>query len=147
MERLKKLSKPELIKVIDLLMRHNLNNKHFLTRVLNELEYEKENQLINEEQAAFERYIKLRTRVQNLALMYVQAESRCEAERIITEIRSLEPKVEAAFAEYERLNKRLQGMMLNERLEYIAHFDKWLSAEPPMFRLIARHKWKRQRPV
>ncbi len=57
MERLKKLSKPELVKVIDLLMRHNLNNKHFLTRILNELEHEKTNQLIGEEQAAFERYI------------------------------------------------------------------------------------------
>ena len=71
MERLKKLSKPELIKVIDLLMRHNLNNKHFLTRILNELEYEKTNQLIGEEQAAFERYIKLRTKMQNLSLMFI----------------------------------------------------------------------------
>ena len=114
MERLKKLSKPELIKVIDLLMRHNLNNKHFLTRILNELKYEKENQLIDEENAAFERYIKLRTRVQNLALMFAQAEDRCEAERIIAEVKSLEPKVEAAFAEYEKLNKKLRDMVMEE---------------------------------
>ena len=114
MERLKKLSKPELIKVIDLLMRHNLNDKHFLTRVLNELEYEKTNQLISEEQAAFERYIKLRTKVQNLSLIYIQAEAKSEAEKIMAEIKSHEPKVEAAFAEYCRLNKRLQGMMIKE---------------------------------
>lgn len=114
MERLKKLSKPELIRVIDLLMRHNLNNKHFLTRILNELKYEKENQLIDEEKAAFERYIKLRTRVQNLALMFAQAEDRCEAERIIAEVKSLEPKVEAAFAEYEKLNKKLRDMAMKE---------------------------------
>lgn len=114
MERLKKLSKPELIKVIDLLMRHNLNDKHFLTRVLNELGYKKTNQLINEEQAAFERYIKLCTKMQNLSLMFIQAEDRHEAEKIITEVKSLVPKVVAAFGEYERLNKRLQGIMIKE---------------------------------
>ncbi|MBR5817485.1 MAG: hypothetical protein IKY62_02450 [Clostridia bacterium] len=114
MERLKKLNKPELLKVIDLLMRHNLNDKHFLTRILNELKYEKTNQLIDEEQVAFERYIKLRTKMQNLSLMFIQAEDWHEAEKIITEVKSLELKVEAAFAEYERLNKRLQCVMLKE---------------------------------
>ena len=114
MERLKKLSKPELIKVIDLIMRHNLNNKHFLTRILDELKYEKENQLIDEEKAAFERYIKLRTRLQNHCVMYTQAEDRSEAEKIIAEVKSLEPKVEAAFAEYEKLNKQLRDMAMGE---------------------------------
>ena len=93
MERLKKLSKPELIKVIDLLMRHNLNNKHLLTRVLNELEYEKTNRLIDEEQAAFEQYMKLRTKMQNLSLMFIQAEDRHEAEKIIAEVKSLSQKL------------------------------------------------------
>lgn len=114
MERLKKLSKLELIKVIELLMRHNLNDKYFLSRILNELKYEKENLLIDEEKAAFERYIKLRTRVQNLSLMCTQAKDRHEAEKIIAEVKSLEPKVEAAFAEYEKLNKKLRDMAMKE---------------------------------
>lgn len=35
----------------------------------------------------------------------------------------------------------------NLRLEHIALFDKWLAAEPPMFRLIAWHRWKKNKPV
>lgn len=34
----------------------------------------------------------------------------------------------------------------NQKLEYIAKFDKWLDSEPSMFNLIAWHKWKKQRP-
>lgn len=35
----------------------------------------------------------------------------------------------------------------NLRLEYIAHFEKWLTDEPPMWRLFKRHRWKRNRPI
>lgn len=35
----------------------------------------------------------------------------------------------------------------NQKLEYIALFDKWLEAEPPMIRVIAWHKWKKQKPI
>ena len=35
----------------------------------------------------------------------------------------------------------------NQRLEYIAHFQKWIAEEPPMWRLIAWHVWKRRRPI
>lgn len=35
----------------------------------------------------------------------------------------------------------------NLRLEYIAHFQKWLNREPPMWRVLAWRRWKRERPV
>ena len=35
----------------------------------------------------------------------------------------------------------------NLRLEYIAHFDKWLNAEPPMARIFKWYRWKQNRPV
>lgn len=35
----------------------------------------------------------------------------------------------------------------NQRLQYIAAFSKWLESEPPMIRLIAWARWKKQRPV
>ena len=35
----------------------------------------------------------------------------------------------------------------NERLEYIAHFEKWMKEEPPVWRLLAWHKWQKNRPV
>lgn len=35
----------------------------------------------------------------------------------------------------------------NQRLQYIAEFNKWLAAEPPMLRLISWAKWKKLRPV
>lgn len=35
----------------------------------------------------------------------------------------------------------------NQRLQYIAEFNKWLDSEPPMLRLISWHCWKKRRPV
>lgn len=35
----------------------------------------------------------------------------------------------------------------NQRLEYIAAFQKWLDREPSLFRIVAWHKWKKARPV
>lgn len=35
----------------------------------------------------------------------------------------------------------------NQRLQYIADFNKWLAAEPSMLRLISWHRWKTRRPV
>ena len=35
----------------------------------------------------------------------------------------------------------------NLRLQYIAEFGKWLEAEPPMVRIFAWWRWKKQRPV
>lgn len=43
--------------------------------------------------------------------------------------------------------KREKKRRYNERLEYIAHFNKWLSAEPPMWRFITWRKWLREKPV
>ena len=34
-----------------------------------------------------------------------------------------------------------------ERLRYCNEFEKWLEREPKMFRVIAWHKWKKQRPL
>ena len=39
---------------------------------------------------------------------------RHEAEEIIAEVKKLEPKVEAAFAEYEKLNKQLRAVVMEE---------------------------------
>lgn len=35
----------------------------------------------------------------------------------------------------------------NQRLEYIARFTMWLESEPPMWRVIAWRRWKRNRPL
>ncbi len=35
----------------------------------------------------------------------------------------------------------------NLRLMWIADFDKWLNREPPMWRVFAWRRWKRERPV
>ena len=35
----------------------------------------------------------------------------------------------------------------NQRLQYIAEFNKWLDAEPPMLHLISWLRWKKLRPV
>lgn len=35
----------------------------------------------------------------------------------------------------------------NQRLEYIAHFERWLENEPPFVRLLKWHRWKKARPV
>ena len=35
----------------------------------------------------------------------------------------------------------------NARLEYISHFEKWLESEPPMIRIFAWRKWKKNRPT
>jgi len=34
----------------------------------------------------------------------------------------------------------------NQRLEYIANFEKWLATEPPMYRVFKWKKWKNIRP-
>ena len=34
-----------------------------------------------------------------------------------------------------------------ERVRYVAEFEKWLQREPSMFRVIAWHRWKKQRPI
>ena len=44
----------------------------------------------------------------------------------------------------ERVEKRKR---YNQRLQYIAEFQKWLAREPSMLRVISWHRWKRQRPV
>lgn len=35
----------------------------------------------------------------------------------------------------------------NLRLQYIADFEKWLAAEPPLWRFIRWRKWRDCRPV
>lgn len=35
----------------------------------------------------------------------------------------------------------------NLRLEFIAHFNKWLDSEQPRWRFIRWRKWKKSRPV
>ena len=35
----------------------------------------------------------------------------------------------------------------NQRLEYIADFNKWLDAEPAILKPIAWHRWKKSRPI
>lgn len=35
----------------------------------------------------------------------------------------------------------------NQRLQYIAEFEKWMSAEPSMLLIFSWHKWLKSRPV
>lgn len=35
----------------------------------------------------------------------------------------------------------------NRKLEFIAHFEKWIENEPQMIRIFAWRKWKNSRPV
>lgn len=35
----------------------------------------------------------------------------------------------------------------NEKLQYIAEFNRWLAQEPPFWALIRWIRWKRARPV
>ena len=35
----------------------------------------------------------------------------------------------------------------NQRLEYIADFNKWLDTEPSILRSIAWRRWKKSRPI
>lgn len=35
----------------------------------------------------------------------------------------------------------------NRKLEFIAHFEKWLANEPSMLHFIKWHKWLKQKPV
>ena len=35
----------------------------------------------------------------------------------------------------------------NQKLEYIARFENWLEAEPPMLNFIAWVRWKKRRPI
>ena len=113
MKRLKHLSKDELIRVIDLLMRHNLNGKWMLDKVLNELKYEKTMQLIDEEKAAFEEYLKARTAYQNATVEYLQKPTIASKDRDYIELKKQEKKMEAALKKYEALRdqlKTLQGV-------------------------------------
>ena len=34
----------------------------------------------------------------------------------------------------------------NQKLVYIALFEKWLEQEPPMYRFMKWHRWKKQKP-
>ena len=34
----------------------------------------------------------------------------------------------------------------NQKLEYIADFNRWLNEEPPILRFISWHRWKKSRP-
>lgn len=43
--------------------------------------------------------------------------------------------------------KQEQKRRYNQRLEYIAAFNRWLYNEPPMCCVFAWRRWKRQRPV
>ena len=43
--------------------------------------------------------------------------------------------------------RREKKRRYNLRLMRIADFDKWLNREPPMWRLFAWRRWKRERPA
>ena len=47
----------------------------------------------------------------------------------------------------ELSEKQEKRRRYNQRLEYIADFNKWLDAEPSILRPIAWHKWKKSRPI
>lgn len=42
---------------------------------------------------------------------------------------------------------REKKLRYNQRLDYIAAFNKWLDLEPPIFRRRKWKRWKAERPV
>lgn len=109
MERLKSLNKNELIKVIDLLLKFNLNDRQYmLGKVLRELEYEKENQLIDEEMKAFEAYIKARTDYQNACIAFMQLSTGEAMDREGAKLKRMEKEVHKAWKKYESLREQLR---------------------------------------
>lgn len=42
--------------------------------------------------------------------------------------------------------KQAKKMRCNEKLEYIVAFEKWLSQEPPKWKIWAWKRWKSERP-
>lgn len=44
----------------------------------------------------------------------------------------------------ERQEKRKR---YNQRLQFIAEHEKWLLSEPPMWKIFAWRRWKRERPI
>jgi len=43
--------------------------------------------------------------------------------------------------------KPRKPLTYNLRLMWITDFDKWLNREPPIWRVFAWRRWKRERPV
>ena len=43
--------------------------------------------------------------------------------------------------------KREKKRRYNQRLAYIADFNKWLDSEPPIVWIISWHRWKNSRPI
>ena len=46
----------------------------------------------------------------------------------------------------EMSEKQEHRKRYNLRLMYLADFEKWLNREPPIYRVIAWHRWKKNRP-
>lgn len=42
--------------------------------------------------------------------------------------------------------KQQHKLRHNLKLQYIDNFENWLYFEPPMWRVIAWHRWKHKRP-
>lgn len=119
MNRLKALSKGDLIHVINALMLHNLNDKRDLDIVLRDLEYSKSMGLIAKEKKLFEKYLAARTAYTNYALELSNARrpmSDSEYVRLV----GLNEATSKALAEYERLNRKVSrnigvGSMLDAK--------------------------------
>lgn len=43
--------------------------------------------------------------------------------------------------------RREHKQRYNRRLEFIAHFERWLEREPPVICFWSWHRWKKERPV
>lgn len=43
--------------------------------------------------------------------------------------------------------KKEKRKRYNQKLEYIARFNKWLESEPPMILFWRWRKWKKSRPI
>lgn len=110
MERLKSLSKEDLICVINFLMLHNLNNKRDLDIALNDLKHSKTTRTIALEEKAFEEYIKARTDYSNYALELSNAGRRISDEEWDCLV-ELNDKASQALAKYERLSAKVNKQL------------------------------------
>ena len=110
MERLKSLSKEDLICVINSLMLHSLNDKRDLDIALNDLKYSKTSKIITLEKKAFEEYIKARTAYANYALELSNG-GRLIADEEWDRLCDLNDKTVQALAKYERLSAKVNKQL------------------------------------
>lgn len=110
MERVKKLDKASLIWLVGWLLRHNHQGRAILDRAFRDLNLEKEYELIDQEEKAFEEYLKARTAYGNFCLGLRNAGHDKIPDSALEEAVALSDKAQQKYAEFERLQSQINKM-------------------------------------